>query len=142
MPTASFTVAITSTSSSTSASTTTPAAAAATTAPATGSVTVRHRNTSRPVTTVVMTHSPQGVHRPPQRVSDPSGRRFLRVGTGRVHGATLDEHPHEDHEQDAEQAHHVPILRHPLGHGLQGLLVEQQVFEPHQGALGIDGTAF
>lgn len=89
-----------------------------------------------------MTHSPEGVHRPPQRVGDPPCRRFLRVRTGRVHGATLDEHTHEDHKDDAKQTHHVPILRHPLGNGLQCLLVEQQILEPHQRTLGIHGTAF
>lgn len=136
MPTATFAVTIPTTSASAST------IAAATTAPTSRAVIVRHRNTSWPVTTMGMTHSPQGVHRPPQRVGDAPGRRFLRVRTGRVHGATLDEHAHKDHKQYAEQAHHVPIFRHPLGNGLQGLLVEQQILELNQRALGVDGTAF
>lgn len=88
-----------------------------------------------------MAHPPQRVHRTPQRVLDPPGRGLLRVRAGRVDGAALDEHAHEDDEQDAHQAHHVPVLRDPLGDGLQRLPVEQQVLEPHQWALGVDGAA-
>lgn len=89
----------------------------------------------------MMAHPPQRVHRAPQRVLDPPGRGLLRVRARRVDGAALDEHAHEDDEQDAHQAHHVPVLRDPLGDGLQRLPVEQQVLEPHQGALGVDGAA-
>lgn len=89
----------------------------------------------------MVAHPPQRVHRPPERILDASCRRLLRVRAGRVDGAALDEHAHEDHEQDAHQAHHVPVLGDPLGHGLQRLPVEKHVLEPHQRALGIDGAA-
>lgn len=89
----------------------------------------------------MMAHPPQRVHRAPQRVLDPPGRGFLRVRAGRVDGAAFDEHAHEDDEQDAHQAHHVPVLRDPLGDGLQRLPVEQQVLKPHQRALGVNGAA-
>lgn len=86
-------------------------------------------------------HPPQRVHRPPQGVLDAPCWCLLRVRARRVDGAALDEHAHEDDEQDAHQTDHVPVLRDPLGDGLQHLPVEQHVLEPHQRALGVDGAA-
>lgn len=121
MPTAAIPMDIVQPSTSTSST-----SAATTTASTAGPFTVRHRNTSRPVATtaVMMAHPPQRVHRAPQRVLDPPCWGLLRVRAGRVDGAALDEHAHEDNEQDAHQAHHVPVLRDPLGNGLKRLAVE------------------
>lgn len=137
MPTATFAVAIIWPSTPATSS----AAATAITASTAGPLIVRHRNTSRSVATVMVTHPPERIHWPPESVGDAPCRRFLRVRTGRVDGATLDEHSHHDDEQDAHKAHHVPVFGDPLGHGLERLPVKQQILEPYQRAFGVDGAA-
>lgn len=56
-------------------------------------------------------------------------------------GKASNEDCHEDDEGDAHEENGPPELRHPLGYGEQGFLVEEQVLQSGQRSLGIDLSA-
>lgn len=54
---------------------------------------------------------------------------------------TFDEHGHEDDNADAHEQDSPPELRHPLDNGQKRFLVEEEILQPDQGALGVDLAA-
>lgn len=58
-----------------------------------------------------------------------------------MHSAALDEDAQEDQEEDAEQYAQIPVFDDVLLERVQRLLVEQQILQPHQWAVGIDRAA-
>lgn len=78
------------------------------------------------------------MHWTAQCVADSPGRRFFGIRTGRMNGTALDKHAHNNDEGDANQHHHVPVLRHPLSDSRQRLRIEQQILQTHQRTLRID----
>jgi len=59
-----------------------------------------------------------------------------------VCGEALDEESHGDDEADAHEEDTVPVGRNPLSDGEECVLVEQQVFQAHQGTLRVHLSAF
>lgn len=60
-----------------------------------------------------------------------------RIGRGCVDCAALDENGHENNEANQHEEDAPPELGHPLDNCLYGLLVEEQVLQPHQRALRV-----
>lgn len=60
-----------------------------------------------------------------------------RIRGWSVNSEALNENSHKYDKGDAKQQHGPPELSHPLDNGEEGLLVEEQVLEPDQRALGV-----
>lgn len=86
--------------------------------------------------------TPQSVHRASQGLPDVFILWQFGVAGRSVCGEALDEESHGDDEADAHEEDTVPVGRDPLSDGEEGVLVEQQVLQAHQGTLRVHLSAF
>lgn len=81
------------------------------------------------------------MHRPSQSLSNVFILWQFGVTGRSVSSEALDEEGHGDDKAYAHEEDAIPIGRNPLSNGKEGVLIEQKVFQSHQGTLSINLSA-